>query len=523
MSLPSGGPWPPPPHGIALAQQSMWSAWYVGDPETLASVYGAVSGMIGHDFFQRQGGILPAIARLFWGRPTVSGQRRAKLHVPLAADIATASADLLFSEPPQFLIAGEAEAKKTAGKNYTPSKAQARLDEILNQGTFHATLLEAAELVAALGGGWLQQVWDTQDAQHVMINTVPADFAIGEWRWGKLDAVTFFTEYMDAGDSSKSRVYRHLEKHEPGRILHGLYLGDGKSLGHPEPLADHPSTLPYAGLIDEEGGIATGVKGLTAAYIPNMKPQRRWRKIEELSDMGRSDYDGVEPLMDALDEAYTSWMRDLRLGKARLMVPEEYLKDLGKGQGAAFEEDQEIFTQLKMLPKEKSAENITAQQFQIRVNEHKATADQLIDHILESAGYSLSTFGRGGEAMKTATEVVSRERQSERTRDKKTRYWSQGFEPFLTTWLEVDALVFGSGAKGEVTVQWPDASQPDREVLARTSETLRRAEAASTLTLVRMQHPDWTEEQITEEVAAIQAEGGRAVPSLEPFAPAEEV
>lgn len=511
MTLPVGGPWPPPPHDIALAQQAVWSAWLTGDPEGLSTAYGAASAGDTTGFFGREGGILPAVARFFWGRPSSTGQRKHRLHVPLAADIAVASADLLFSEPPQFLVVDGNDA------------AAGRVDTLLNQANMHAAFVEAAEIVAALGGGWLRLVWDTEVADRVMIDTVPADAGIGEWRWGMLRAVTFFTEYRE-GSAGARTVTRHLERHEPGRILHGLYVGDEDTLGHMVPLGEHPSTEPYAALVDEDGGILTGVSSMTAAYVANMRPQRRWRKIEALVEMGRSDYDGVESLMDALDECYTSWMRDVRLAKARLIVPEFMLKDMGKGKGAAFDQDQEIYTALNMPPTEgKDTTQITPQQFAIRVEEHQETAAQLVRETLRAAGYSPATFGDNSDAggVLTATEVVAREKQSNRTRDKKTRYWSQALEPLLTTWLALDALVFGTGAAGGVSVSWPDQTQADPEALARTVEFLRRAAAASTDTLVRMLHPDWDEEQIAAEVAVIQAETGQAVPDIGPLAVGE--
>jgi A118 family predicted phage portal protein len=520
MSLPTGGAWPPSPYNVSLAQQAVWSAWYTGDPEGLSSIYGSASASshpIGQDFFGREGGILPAVARFFWGRPSLTGQRKARLHVPLAADIATASGDLLFSEPPQFLAQGELELRKEQGKDYTPSKVQAHLDEHLNTGSFHAYLLEAAELCAALGGGWLRLVWDADVADRVMVDSVPADSAYGEWRWGVLQAVTFFTEYIDAADTAKSQAYRHLERHEPGRVLHGLYLGDAKRLGRMVPLVDHPSTALFADLVDEDGAIPTGVKGLTAAYVANIRPQRRWRKVDGLCELGRSDYDGVEPLMDALDETYTSWMRDVRLAKARIIVPEFMLTDLGKGKGAGWDEDQEVFTRLNIAPNEQAGDKITPQQFAIRVQEHADTARAIVQEILRSAGYSGSTFDDGQEAAQTATEVVAKERTSARTRDKKTRYWSQALEPLLTTWLELDALVFKSGAVGAVEVQWPDASQPDMESLSRTVNALNQAEAISTLVKVRMLHPDWSEEEIAGEVEAIKSEHAMSVPDLGPL------
>ena len=250
-----------------------------------------------------------------------------------------------------------------------------------------------------------------------------------------------------------------------------------------------------------------------------MRPQRRWRNIEELANLGRSDYDGVEPLMDALDECYTSWMRDIRLAKSRIIVPEFMLDNLGKGKGSAWDEDKEVYTTLAVAPSESANQTITPQQFAIRVDEHERTARQLVNEILRAAGYSSGTLGGGDVKVQTATEVQSRERESDRTRDKKTRYWTQALEPLFTTWLELDGIVFGGGYKGKVKVEWPDQTQPEPESLARTAETLNRAAAVSTETKVKMLHPDWSEDDIATEVALIQAETGASVPDLGPVAP----
>jgi len=415
---------------------------------------------------------------------------------------------LLFAEPPQFICDTDESNKQ----------AKDRVDELLNDGTFHSELIEAAELAAALGGAWLRLVWDKDVAGSVLIDAVSADAAFGEWQWGRLTAVTFFTEYADPDD--KDHIFRHLERHEKGAILHGLYEGDAKTLGKQVALADHPATMPYVGLVDAEGAIPTGVEGLTAAYVANMRPQRRWRKVEGLADLGRSDYDGVEQLMDALDETYTSWMRDLRLAKARIIVPEDMLVNLGKGMGSAFDEDQEAYVGLNIMQNRETAQDITIMQFAIRVTEHMTTAAQIVDQVLRSAGYSPGTFGAGVDQPRTltATEVVSRERQSERTRTKKSRYWTQALEPLLDTWLELDALVFGTGAVGDVDIKWAEEAESDPLALAQTANQLALAKAASTKTLVAMQHPEWDEAAIDEEVALIQDQSGVSVPMLPPLA-----
>jgi hypothetical protein len=40
---------------------------------------------------------------------------------------------------------------------------------------------------------------------------------------------------------------------------------------------------------------------------------------------GRSDFDGSEQWFNRLDGVWTSWMRDLRLARGRILVPEYML------------------------------------------------------------------------------------------------------------------------------------------------------------------------------------------------------
>ena len=497
--------WPPKPFDRAAHRMREWDAWYVGKPEHLAALYGA--GPVVHTRpTQYRGGLVGAVSRFFWGRPvTPRGQQRTRLHVPLAADIATASADLLFAEPPRITVAGDA--------------AQKRLDQIINTPAVHSNLLEAAEVAAALGGVYLRVVWDTDTAAHAMLDAVDADAAVPEWRWRHLSAVTFW-ETLDHSDGST--VLRHLERHESGRIVHTLYQGTDDELGRPLPLTEHPVTAWAAPLVDADGAIATGTRRLSAAYIPNIRPSREWRGVPELKPLGRSDFDGVEPMLDALDETYSSWMRDVRLAKARLLVPTGYLQPNGPGRGATFDDDQEIFTELNMLTgRGDGPPPITPSQFAIRVREHADTVEQITHDILRAAGHSPSSFGDyTGAPGVTATEVVDRRSLSEQTRDKKSRYWSAALGAITAALLDVDRHVFntpGVAVADDPVVEFGDQAQPDPAELARTAQILLAAEAASTDVRVRLVHPEWDDDQVDAEVARILAETGRAVPDPAPF------
>lgn len=78
---------------------------------------------------------------------------------------------------------------------------------------------------------------------------------------------------------------------------------------------------------------------------------------------------------------------------------------------------------------------------------------------------------------------------------------------------------YGSGGldvNQEIVTLWADDEKPDDVALATQVELLTRAQAASTKTKVKILHPEWDEEAVAEEVAAIQAEQGMAVPDFGP-------
>lgn len=489
--------WPPTHCHAAQRLYDTWGAWYSGDTDRLAAVYGATSGF-GMDLkgldrpAQYRGGLVGKVARWFWGTPVSAGQLRdAKVHIPIAADIAETSADLLFGEPPQITVDDGA--------------TQDRLAELIDELALPSYLLESAEVVAAYGGGYLRVSWDTDLADHPLVDTVPADAAAPEWWHGRLAAVTFWRVLHVESE----QVWRHLERHEPGRVFHGLYRGTTDRLGRAMPLPDHPDTAPFAEMVDDEGGFATGVDGLLVVYVPNMRPHRVLRG----SPLGRSDYQGVEPVMDALDEAWTSWMRDLRLAKARIVVPDAYLQSQGRGRGAYFDAEQEVYSSLSMLPKpDASGSMITQVQFNIRVAEHQQTTQELVEQIVRGAGYSAQTFGEQGEVAMTATEAIGRERRSFTTRARKINYWRPALRTLVEILLQVDRVVFESKIQpGRPDVEWPDGVADNPESTARTLQMLQIAQAASVETRVRMLHPDWDSDAVENEVARIAVEFGVGV------------
>jgi hypothetical protein len=488
-----------PPENLAPVHDRMqeWSAWFSGDADELSMVYGGINAVTnvpaGRSFFKRpsqyRNGFLGRLARFFWGDPVRPGEQRSnKEHLPLASAIAGVSANLLFGDMPSF----EAEDEAT----------QERLDEFVDDG-LHAALREGAEVAAALGGVYLRVVWDAEVRDHPWISVVHPDCAVPEWRWDKLAAVTFWHTIRDDG----FEVVRQLERHEPGVIRHSVWKGTADSLGRQMALTDFPETEPLADLVDSEGGISTGIEKLTAVYVPNMKPNRIWRNVPAGMNLGRSDFSGIESTLDNLDEAYTDWMRDVRLGKARLLLDTSVLDNLGRGQGGAFDVDQELFVPLNLGTSEDGTSPIEQVQFDIRTEAHQVLVQELVERCIQGAGYSVQSFGVTGDVATTATEVQARKEQSLNTRDNKITYWRPALAEIVEVQLEVDKVHFGSSVvPQQPKVEFPDAVARDPKDVAEELNLLTSAKAISTEQKVRRVNPEWDDDQVAEEVERIKGE-----------------
>jgi A118 family predicted phage portal protein len=506
MSIPAENTaWPPAPWDFAYRVYAENEAWYLGDTDQLEKIYRKEQQESADrpDYVRNgqpmRGGVVGAASRMFWGRPVPFGENRTRLHVPAPADLATLSSDLIFAEPPEVKLTDKGT-----------EKAQERLDLIANSDDAHATYNTMGELKAALGATVITSMWDTSVADHVWLQVSAADVVIPVFRNGLMVECTMWTEYKTG--TSGQVVYRHLEHHTVGAIEHALFRGTKTNLGKRVPLEERPETEPYAALVNADSLILTGIDRLTCSYNPNM-PTRAWRKKGPLAYTGRSDFAGLHPLFDALDETFSSWMRDLKLGAGRILVPDAVLDFMGPGMGATFDMGREVFAGLN-TPGKPGEATIDKVQFAIRVEEHERTAFALYREILRAAGYSQSAWGDysgGQQGTQTATEVDDRNKASERTRDKKILYDKAAISRQASVALELDGKLFtgkGGGLFEQPVVTFPDVSQEDPEKLARTLSLLEAAGAISTYSKVKRANPDWDDTLIKKEVAKIREEKG---------------
>jgi A118 family predicted phage portal protein len=490
--IPADSVWPPAALAPITDPINTWATWYEGDPEKLAALYGGYSQQQRYRPSQHANGMQGRISRWWWGQPVPTGQTRAKSHVPVARDIARASASLLFGEELQ-LDTGKVD--------------QARLREVLDGNRWQSLLPEAAEYCAALGGVYLKIGWDQGIAQYPLISIAQADAAIPTFRWGRLAGVTFWQVVRREGAS----VWRHLETHKPGRIDHALYQGTATHLGRLVPLTESDQTADIP--VDSQAGVPTGTSLLTAVYVPNVKPAPGWRNDPLGRNLGCSDFAGLEPRFDELDEAWGNWRREMRLNRTRIIAASALLDSMGPGKGASFDADREVFVPVQAVA-DAPGLPITVMQSKFTVEDHAKTVEAIARDIYSEAGYSPSTFGLTDDVGITATEVAARERKTMTTRETKSRYWTAGLEDFLESVTAVDRFVFSKGEQVRPKVMFPAAVSPTTDEVAKSVQLLNLAQAASVDTRVRMIHPDWTDEQVGAEVQRIMVEQSMTTPSI---------
>lgn len=487
-------PWPPIDPAVR-SDMADWSAWYSANPERLSYRYlnrhrDNRFGTPANRPSQYRGGLVGTVSRFFWGEPTPLGEKRANLHLPLARDLARTSSDLLFSEPPKLIAEGKA--------------TQERLEQMMGDDGLRRTLTAQGEATAALGGAYLRAVWDLKISPRPWASLVRADGAAPVFVHGRLRAVTYWTVLGVDGQ----KVVRHLERHEPGVILHGVYEGSEDNLGKPLDLGAFEETRAFAPVQELPIG-----NRLASVYIPNTMTAPDWCDLPGAAGLGTSDYQGCETFLSAIDETYTSWMRDIRLAKSRILVPAGYLNSAGPGRGVTWE-DREVYAPMNIPPT--GEHQITVNQFAIRHVEHRETIADLSSKVIRTAGYSGGTFGdtEDGTAA-TATEIKARTARSMSTRARKTELEAVGLADFTELLLIMEASGMFPGLPS-VPVERPrvvfqDSIQDDIKVLAESADLLRRAEAASTQTLVALVNPDMEADEQRAEVRRILAESGRDV------------
>lgn len=440
----------------------------------------------------------------FWARKN----HQCRVHVPIGANIASMSAALIFSNAVNATVYHGEDGEKE-------SEQQMRFDQMRQYSELDSMLLEAAETAAALGDAFIKIRWDKNRMDFPRVDSVQPDDAWPEYRNGELCAVHFFVPLQT--DVKTQRVTRLYERYTRGLIEYEAYDGDFGTLGAKYSVAE----LALIGFTPQ---VFCPVDELLAIHIPNLLPNRAWRN----SKHGRADLDGLRDMCDALDETYSSWVRDVRLGKGRVIVPMDYLRRRPDAMESAcqtagyweFDKDVETYVALDIDVDKAGANAIQITQFDIRADDHMKTCEQFTRGIISRAGYSPQTFGMDTDSAQTSGKALSiREKATAIMRNRKRGYWRDPLQKILTALVHVDAAIYpgrGSHAEDVVKIAFSESMGSDISTVAETVQMLNSAKAASVEQKVNLLYPDWSDADKLAEVERIRKENAFDLPDVIP-------
>lgn len=379
--------------------------------------------------------------------------------VGLARDLARFSAQLLFTEAPKLTADGELE--------------QSALDALAESNDLPSFLHAAADNVAVEGSGGLRIIQDddVNDGRPIL-SYEPADRVLWSVRYGRfVEGGVVVVERKHEG-----AVYRLLEEHGAGYIRRRLYKGSEARLGTPVGLSSGPAQ--FRDLRDE---VRTNISRPTLI---------RWQNVPG----GHSDIAGLEALLDELDEGETIGREKLEASKALKFANRRLADDAGNVDLSGV-----IFLDSNMNPVEQPSNLAEIVQPSMQADDHVTYLNHVRELAVTMAGYSLASWGldHGGSA-DSGKALKLRQSRTLLTRAGKERQAVGAISEALSVALE---LVLGANVP--VSVELSDGMPTDPLETAQELETLSREGLISKQEAIRRLHPDWTEDEVETEAAAI--------------------
>lgn len=472
-----------------------WGTWYSGERENLLK------------FYENYYSCSNVNKSIFWGKIEET-DRISMVHIPAAGDICEMSSNLLFSEAPRITYPDDSQYGDI-------------LTKFQDENGFNNILLEGGEIAAGFGGVLLKIDTDFRLSDFPLISILNPKQFYPTFLRGRLWEVLMWREIIL--DKDKDVVYRLFEnrkRSEDGKDLiieFKLYKGRADNVGN---VIGLDSIDEIAKLKLKEIEVVSGVWGLGAVYVPNKKPN----KLAPGSSIGINDFNGSISSLDNLDASWSSLMNDIELGRAQIFIDEELITRQNSLDGTnlsevetdnTFSKYQKAFIKLNLSNYRMGSDNfkpIDVNQFEIRTDEHLKACKEILTNIVSNCGYSPNTFGIDIEGRaESGTSLRIRERKSLLTREKKSRYWQIGIKDILRQVANIYAAYKNISYDIEtfdISVELEDSIITDSKEQSETIRNLDMAKAASTYIKVKMLHPDWTEEEVNEEILRINKETG---------------
>lgn len=336
------------------------------------------------------------------------------------------------------------------------------IEEVFKNNKFDKKFQDYSEYSFAHGGMVIKPYVEND---KIMLSFVTADCFIPiSWRNDSIYEAVFPFEFK-----KRNKKYTHLEWHlwENGVyvIRNEVYESqNGEDLGVKVPLQDHFPDL------EEE----VHISGLKRSIFSYFKPNTA-NNIDTRSPLGISIYANALDTMKAIDTAFDSFHREFRLGKKKIIVPAHMVKtviDTDTGEAHRYfdstDETYEAFNSGEM--DDNKIQDIS---IELRVEEHIAAINALLNLFAMQTGFSAGTFTFDGQSMKTATEVISEQSKTFKSKQSHEVIIEAALQELIGSIIAMGELygMVSAPTEYEVAVSFDDSIAEDKD--AETNQQIK--------------------------------------------------
>lgn len=371
---------------------------------------------------------------------TLDGQKTRKMDtLNMAKTVSAEMASLVFNEKCEISISEKPVSEF--------------IDEVFKRNKFNKKFQDYLEYSFAHGGMVIKPYVDDD---KMLLSYVTADCFIPlSWRNETISEAVFLSEFRK-GDKKYTHLEWHLWEKDVYIIKNEVYESQ-----HGDDLGIKVSLEQFFPGLEEEVRI-TGLKKPIFVYF---KPNTA-NNVDTQSPLGISIYANALDTMKAIDTAFDSFHREFRLGKKRIIVPAHMVKtviDPQSGEASRYfdttDETYEAFNTGSM-----DDDKIVDISVELRVDEHVAAINALLNLFAMQTGFSPGSFTFDGQSMKTATEVVSEQSKTFKSKQSHEIIIEAGLQELIDSIVAIAQLygLFSTSNEYEVTIAFDDSIAEDK-------------------------------------------------------------
>ena len=169
--------------------------------------------------------------------------------------------------------------------------------------------------------------------------------------------------------------------------------------------------------------------------------------------------------MHTIDTIFDSFHREFRLGKKRILVPAHMVKSVVDPTSGSlvryFDDADETYESFGSNSDNEDIKDISVE---LRVEEHINAINAYLNIFAMQTGFSAGTFSYNGQSMKTATEVISEQSKTFKSKQSHETIIEAGIQELVGAIVELAKLydLYAVPDEYEVTVNFDDSIAEDK-------------------------------------------------------------